>query len=138
MSLQWREQLSIGNDLIDSDHKYLIEIINEAEDSLRRNNRSELMAALDNLSQYAKVHFAREEKVASAVGFEHVSHLHESHEALLMTLNEVKQEIGEKWTAASAEHITALLRFWLIDHVIKEDMQIKPKTKKHSPSFVPS
>jgi hemerythrin len=38
MSLQWREQLSVGNDLIDNDHKRLIEIINRAEVSLKSIN----------------------------------------------------------------------------------------------------
>ena len=31
MSLVWRDQLSVGNNVIDSDHKYLIEIINRVE-----------------------------------------------------------------------------------------------------------
>jgi len=31
MGLQWRDQLSVGNDLIDTDHKYLIDLINRAE-----------------------------------------------------------------------------------------------------------
>lgn len=58
MSLQWRDQLSVGNDLIDSDHKYLIEIINRAEASLKAKNRRELAEALDSLDQYYRVHFA--------------------------------------------------------------------------------
>jgi len=51
MSLYWRDQLSVGNDLIDSDHKYLIEIINRAEASLNAKSRRELAQALDSLDQ---------------------------------------------------------------------------------------
>ena len=34
MGLLWRDQFSVGNDLIDMDHKHLIEIINKAETNL--------------------------------------------------------------------------------------------------------
>jgi len=40
MSLLWREQLSVGNNVIDADHKYLIEIINWAEVVLTSKGRS--------------------------------------------------------------------------------------------------
>lgn len=139
MSLQWREQLSVGNDLIDSDHKYLIEIINQAESSLKTHTQSGLQEALDRLSKYSKVHFAREEKIARAVGYGPIEQLHESHEALIQTLDQVKRDVdGQQWSTASAERFAALLRNWLVDHVIKEDMLMKPMIKKFSPSLEPS
>ena len=137
MTLKWREQLSVGNDLIDSDHKCLIEIINLAEHSLKSNDREELTAALDRLSRYARVHFAREEKIAGAVGYAHTSHEHESHEGLLRKLEQLKLEIGEDWTESAGEHFSAFLRNWMMNHVIKEDMLLKPFLKKYSPRFDP-
>ena len=79
MGLQWRDQLSVGNDLIDGDHKYLIDIINKVEVSMKANNRAELMALLDELGHYGKTHFEREELVAKAVGYPQADQLHESH-----------------------------------------------------------
>lgn len=140
MSLIWREQLSVGNDVIDSDHKHLIEIINQSELSLKTKNRRELTAALDNLSQYSLVHFDREEKIASAVGYTQVPHLNQSHEALLKQLDQVRGEIdaiGQEWSTEAIEHLTNLLRNWLVDHVIKEDMLMKPTLQKYSPRFYP-
>ena len=137
MSLVWREQFSVGNDVIDSDHKRLIEIINMVEQSLETKNRSNLTLALGSLSQYSKAHFVREEKIASAAGYMQVTDLHQSHKTLLIKLDQVKQEIGEEWTASSVEHFTALLRDWLVDHVIKEDLLMKPVLKKLSPKFNP-
>ncbi len=34
MSLVWREQLSVGNDAIDADHKHLIDIVNLVENCM--------------------------------------------------------------------------------------------------------
>lgn len=132
MSLVWKEQLSVGNDVIDSDHKHLIKIINLVEESLVTTNRSDLTLALASLSQYSKEHFAREEKIASAAGYARVSQLNKSHEALLGKLDQAKQEIGEEWTASSAKNFTILLRDWLVNHVIKEDMLMKPALEKHT------
>lgn len=140
MSLLWREQLSVGNDVIDSDHKYLIEIINRAEISLSSKNRHELLVALDDLGHYSRLHFDREEKIASAVGYTQVSHLSQSHKELLGHLDQIRGEIdamGQDWSAEAVEHFTKFLRDWLINHVIKEDLLMKPTLQKHSPSFDP-
>jgi len=136
MALKWSEQLSVGNDLIDADHKYLIEIVNQVEQGMRANDQSELTAALNSLVQYSKIHFPREEKIASAVGYKRVSNLHDSHEALIVKLGQIREEIEQGWTAASEEHFSTMLREWLINHIIKEDLLMKPLLTKFSPSFV--
>jgi hemerythrin len=140
MSLVWREQLSVGNNVIDTDHRYLIDIINRVEQSLGAGDRRDLSVALDSLSKYTQEHFAREEKIAHVAGYEQVPDLSHSHEALIKQLDEIKTEIrnkGQEWTPEVAEKFTKLLRSWLIDHVIKEDLLMKPVLKKHSPLFDP-
>lgn len=137
MSLQWRDQFSVGNDLIDTDHQYLIEVINKAEASLQANNRNELNVVLDELARYGKTHFEREEAVAEAVGYPKASELHESHTRLVAALDKFKDEIGDTWTEVAVTQFTAFLRDWLIQHVIKEDLPMKPWLVKHSPRFDP-
>lgn len=137
MALEWREQLSVGNDLIDADHKYLIGIINLAEQGLKSHNRGMLTGAFDNLERYSIMHFSREEAIATAAGYPTAEHLHTSHEALVTALAKVKEEIGDVWEASAALHFSAFLRTWLIDHVIKEDLLMKPFLKKFSPRFDP-
>lgn len=137
MALEWREGLSVGNDLIDADHKYLIEIVNLVEHGLQAKNQVELTGALENLSRYSNVHFAREELFAKAAGYPQIAQLHAAHDALVKGLTQVKQEIGDEWAAPSLEKFAAFLRAWLVNHVIKEDMLLKPYFKKHSPRFDP-
>jgi hemerythrin len=137
MGLAWREQLSVGNDVIDDDHKHLIEIINQVENNLLSKNRRALNVALDELTRYSETHFVSEEKIATAVGYSHVARIHDSHAMLLTRLSEVRQEIGEEWTEESVGHFTTLLRDWLIKHVIKEDLLMKPFLTKFSPRFDP-
>ncbi|HLP97977.1 MAG TPA: hemerythrin family protein [Sideroxyarcus sp.] len=140
MALVWREQLSVGNNVIDSDHKHLIEIINMVEESLVAKDRNGLAKALDDLSQYSLVHFEREEKIAAAVGYTQVPQLNQSHQALLEKLSQIRGQIdslGNEWSADTVRHFTGFLRDWLIDHVIKEDLLMKPVLAKYSPSYDP-
>lgn len=140
MALVWREQLSVGNNVIDSDHKHLIEIINMVEHSLKTKDRGALAKALDDLSQYSLVHFDREEKIAAAVGYTQVPQLNDSHRVLFEKLSQARGEIesmGDEWSADTIRHFTDFLRDWLIDHVIKEDLLMKPVLAKYSPSYDP-
>jgi len=137
MGLQWRDQLSVGNDLIDTDHKHLIEVINNAEECLRNGNRKELAVTLDELARYSNTHFEREELIARAVGYPTVEQLHDSHTKLVETLNTFRSEVTEAWTDASFNRFGTYLRNWLIQHVIKEDLPMKPWLIKHSPRFDP-
>jgi hemerythrin len=137
VSLQWREQLSVGNDLIDDDHKHLIAIVNQSEDTVRTKNLSSLKGVLNSLADYSKFHFAREELIASAAGFPQVTHLHESHEALMKKLSEVSKEYDSELSEATGRHLVEFLRDWLISHVIKEDLMMKPFLAKFSPKFDP-
>ncbi len=137
MSLQWREKMSVGNDLIDDDHRSLIDTINQAEESWKTKNRANLMVVLDRLSEYSMLHFSREESVAIAAGYPGTAQLHEAHDELVKKLDQFKKEIGEEWTVSSGQKFNAFLRDWLIGHVIQEDMLMKPFLEKFSPRFVP-
>lgn len=137
MPLLWRSQFSVGNDLIDSDHQYLLEIINKAEISLKAVKAVELSGLLDELSRYAKSHFEREELIARAVGYPKADQLNLSHNLLTDQMTRFRDNLGDTWTQASVTEFTAFLRDWLINHVIKEDMLMKPWLTKHSPRFDP-
>lgn len=137
MPIQWRDQFSIGNDLIDADHQYLIEIINKAEASLHAHNATELTGVFNELANYGKLHFEREELLARAVAYPKAEQLHLSHEALALSLGKFRESVGEAWTPEAIEKFTAFLRDWLIQHVIKEDLPMKPWITKFSPRFDP-
>ena len=140
MALQWREQLSVGNNIIDADHRHLIDIINRVEQCLAAKDRGALDAALVSLKDYALVHFAREEKIAEAAGYTQMPGLAQSHRGLMETLEQMRQEfdaVGGSWAAEPVAKFTGFLRGWLIDHVIKEDLLMKPALQKFAPTFDP-
>lgn len=141
MSLEWREQLSVGNGAIDSDHKKLIGLINSVELALNEKNWDILSGAIEQLSQYGMEHFAREEKIAQAAGYGKFIHLRQEHVLLSKELTRAKRELegmhGE-WSEAVIRNFTKFLRRWLIDHVIKEDMLLRPVLQAHPYDFNPA
>ncbi len=140
MGFAWREQLSVGNDVIDSDHKYLVDLINRVEEVLKTKNSKALPEVLDSLSKYALVHFSREEKIAQAAGYVSTSQLSQSHHALTQQLDEIKAEMLQAhmdWSSTAVDHFVSFLRRWLIEHVIKEDLLMKDTLKRFSPRFDP-
>lgn len=140
MAISWREQLSVGNNVIDSDHKHLIDIINRIEKSLLEKHRNGLTAELEELTQYSLLHFEREEKIAKAAGYTQVPTLNISHVSLMTRLEQMRAKFdvaGADWSSSATEDFTQFLRTWLIDHVIKEDLLMKPVLQRLSPAFDP-
>ncbi|MDD5176537.1 MAG: hemerythrin domain-containing protein [Sterolibacterium sp.] len=137
MSLEWRKQLSVGNDAIDADHKHLLEIINQIRHCLKVNDRSKLMPSIESLYTFLIVHFSREEKIAQAVRHERVSQLGESHAELLIKLNQLKQESSVEWADSQAEQLNKFMTD-MLKHIVKEDLLMNAALRKYSPSFVPN
>ncbi|MEW5903939.1 MAG: hemerythrin family protein [Pseudomonadota bacterium] len=140
MAIVWREQLSVGNNIIDDDHKYLIDIINKVQASLDRKDKAGLQAVLQNLRDYSLLHFDREEKIAKAVGYEQTPGLQQSHQTLMERLAQMQSDFvnaEHAWVPEVTQAFAGFLRNWLIDHVIKEDLLMKPVLQKHSPAFCP-
>ncbi|NDY95479.1 hemerythrin family protein [Wenzhouxiangella sp. C33] len=133
--------MSVGNLIIDLDHRYLLSLINQVEYALRHPEESEnLRMALDQLSDYAREHFAREEKLQLRIQFRGYMPHKMAHQSLLDRLDRIISEILEEsdpqqLKARSAE-ITTLLRDWLLDHVLKEDMKMKPDLENLPPNAI--
>ncbi|MDD2700149.1 MAG: hemerythrin family protein [Sideroxydans sp.] len=140
MAIAWREQLSVGNNIIDDDHKYLIEIINRVEACLGRKDMAALQAELRRLHEYSLLHFDREERIATAIGYQQTPGLQQSHQVLMEKLAKMQADFvsaEQSWSPDLVKGFADFLRNWLIDHVIKEDLLMKPSLQKYSPAYTP-
>lgn len=137
MAIVWRDALSVGNDSIDADHRHLISLINTVELALTTEQPfGALQAAIEQLRAYTQDHFAREERIMLALRYvTYDAHKH-AHGALIEQLDEAARFVvdpGEpapdSTSSLSAEvrgKLAALLRSWLLEHIVKEDLQLKP------------
>ncbi len=134
--LVWREQLAVGHEQIDTDHRHLIALVNRVQELfVRHGSVGELTLALEALHQYTREHFAREEAVQRAVGFPEAEAHHRSHQQLIARLEALTGDIllaQSQHTDATAlpeptrQRLLQLLRDWLIQHVVQEDLKMRP------------
>lgn len=130
MPIMWREAMCVDGGIIDNDHKALIAIINEFGDVLpyigAREHLQNIVLKLDN---YANMHFRREEALQKSINYsEHKSHCQE-HVKLIDELSRVRAELAAMQESELDEvhkRLTEFLHFWLINHVIKLDLRMKP------------
>jgi hemerythrin len=148
MAIIWREAMCVGNQAIDTDHRYLLCLINTVELALRTEQPLDiLVSALEQLKTYTHEHFEREEKIMAALGYPRLDQHKIAHRQLVEQLDHavnpvlVPQEgqlpITSAIPEATRNEIIGLLKHWLIDHIIKEDMLLKPLLAKVSPNYCP-
>jgi len=136
MPLQWRKQMSVNNLIIDQDHRYLLCLINMVEAAHRHpQDDDSLPIAVEQLSHYAREHFDREERIQYAIKYSGYMDHKLAHQRLMDRLEELSQQILAQQQgpdrATETDALMQLLRDWLLDHVLKEDMKMKPHLSLH-------
>lgn len=140
MVLAWAEHLSAGNAIIDSDHKRLIAMVNGAEYMIKKGDSFALSQAFDQIEHWLRVHFANEEMIAQAVEFPFTKNRLE-HENMLKTLYVMRDAIAGKngvLKEGAPEHFSEFLSDWLANHVLREDMLMKPVLQTYPYDFRPA
>ncbi|MBI5438131.1 MAG: hypothetical protein HY936_04160 [Nitrosomonadales bacterium] len=140
MKLKWTKQLSVGNAVIDSEHKNLISIANNVRRAIKARDSSILSQELEHLEDWLYVHFANEEKIAQAVKFDFSQHKL-AQQCWLKELWFLRNELIGKnglWSDDAIEYFSLFLSDWLIDgHIISLDMPMKPALQAHGYNFLP-
>ncbi len=121
--IEWSDELSIGVDCIDDDHKILLEQLNKCQ-KLVAGEGGDLGVILDNLSDYTASHFKREESVMESCGYPGLANHRQVHRLLIKQLEE-KRKLYQK--DMLTEHALLLfLNSWLVDHIKTMDRAYAP------------
>ena len=116
--MQWNDRLSVGVEMIDTDHKRLVEMVNELHDGFRAGKGKDALGkVLDGLINYTATHFGHEE--AEMKKFKYpgtVDHMKE-HAALVKQVLEVQAKYRAGSGAVLTMEVMAFLRDWLLKHI---------------------
>ena len=126
-TLKWSKDYELGNDLVDSQHKRLFELVSDIDKACNEGDDiNSLSKTLDFLLQYTVLHFNDEEALQIKYNFpEYENHkkLHEEFEAIVSEkVAEFKENGGAK---DLSDAVNDFVIKWLINHILKEDMKIK-------------
>lgn len=124
MFLQWRNELNIGVPEIDSEHRYLVALVNNLYDKFTAHSMEDsLRDTFVHLIRYVDRHFKNEEALMRAAGYPLLQEHQRQHEVL----EDKVSELAELYLT-DKEHITAetmdFLKDWISVHVMKEDAKI--------------
>lgn len=139
--LAWTNELSVGNAVIDAEHKNLISMVNDITHAIRTRDCSALAQAFEMLESWLHVHFRNEEQIALAAKFDFSSHKAKQQYAL-KELQHMRDELVGKdgvWSDGAVDHFARYLKYWMIDkHIIELDMQMKPVLQDYPYDFMPA
>lgn len=122
-AVKWQDSYSVGVDIIDEQHKGLIEATNELyENCLRGGEAAEVhfMKAIQGAVAYIKTHFTTEEAVIERLKYpEFEEHKQEHKDFVAEVLKQVKA-FDEKRQFTPLE-FAQFLRNWILNHIAKSD-----------------
>ena len=88
MQLYWVPEFEIGNEYVDLQHRYFLDLIMRIGRNFRETSDAEYKRKLIlELQNYAEFHFISEENIASAIGLPEVNRHHQLHLKILEDLN---------------------------------------------------
>ncbi len=140
MGLFWTEGLSVGNAAIDFDHKVLIDMVNHVECALKSGEISGFSRAFELLDDFICAHFNHEEKLAQAVDFDFDEHKL-AHQDLHEKLRHLRDELiafEGVWPDDMLEYFTDLLGNWVIEHLTRDGILMRPALQAYPYDFKPA
>jgi hemerythrin len=124
--IEWDESLSVGVDLIDEQHKMLIQKLSDISDAFRHGlEQNKVIKTLDFMIDYTDFHFSAEEEVMAEHDYPGLEEQKQQHKEFKVTLDNIVEDFKEEGTTtAIAESINVFLLNWLIKHIKGTDSKL--------------
>ena len=127
MEFEWKEEYSVANQEIDSQHKRLFALINALTE---RSSDKSCKQAIMSLFKYTREHFSSEEEMMTRIGFPLLSEHKELHDDLITQLSEISSKPID--TDEAMVGLRLFVFNWLVNHIMKEDNKYFKFTKNQS------
>ena len=124
--IPWRDEYSVGNDVLDTQHMKMLALVADAGTCLDAGHSqgTELFhEILDQVEAYARTHFSTEEALLKQCNYPNLHEQVDEHQRYLQWIDATR-----KSSIASASDRQLLHRFlctWWRDHILHSDMQYK-------------
>ncbi len=123
--ITWSEALSVGIDIIDMHHRYLLDIINDFYYViLDKQGARQISRVLKALHEYSKVHFRAEEEMMKKYGHTQIKQQENSHRYFEEKIREFQDDVHNNPLTAPLEMLH-YLRDWWLSHIQHEDIQLR-------------
>ena len=134
MAYTFTKDLETGNQLIDSEHRQLIDAINNLLSACATGQgRTELANTTKFLRDYTAKHFSDEEKLQLQSQYPDYANHKRYHEYLKKVVAGICQKLEKDGpTVALVGEVNSTIAGWLITHIKKEDVKVANHIKSKS------
>lgn len=113
----WSDNLSVGLFQIDTQHKNLINIINNLYDAMKAGKGKDIIPKIiKDMSAYTITHFSYEEKLMQQYGYPEYEAHKKQHDTFVKKVKEFEAEIA-KGNITITLNVANFLKDWLINHI---------------------
>jgi len=119
--MAWSDQLSVGIQEIDDQHKVLIDFLNQLHNAILHHHGADACGQImDKLCEYTKIHFAVEESILRILDYPDYEDHKNHHENLLSQVRSLRLKMQTEDHSISFE-LLHFLKKWLTIHIMEED-----------------
>ena len=123
MELEWQLEFETGNEYVDLQHRYFVDLINRVGTNFKNTDDVAYKEKLIiELRKYADFHFTSEENIATSCNLPGVSSHHQRHVELLEEFHHHAEDLNKG--SKTADEFLEFLTDWLIGHTIYEDKKL--------------
>ena len=125
---EFKEEYVTGIASVDTEHKRLFEIADEAYRLTKENflvdKYDQVRHILGELKDYALQHFEHEEAYMASINYKHMFIQKVQHDQFREKINDMNLEHLDENTEELLSEILEYLTNWLINHILEHDKQI--------------
>lgn len=139
MELEWTDDMSVGNGVIDADHKILLGMVNGVVHAIELADCTVISQSFELFDSRLRTHFENEESIARTIKFPFTKHK-QAQQYYLKELDLLKDELlarGGVWCKGSIMHYSDSMRTLMIEHITRKDMLMKPSLQSYPYNFNP-
>lgn len=129
--VDWSASYSVHDSTLDQQHQKMFKIINELHDAMfAKKGREIISTTIRELIEYARTHFAEEERQMAAHDFPGLAEHKAAHQALLKVVTDIERRYQQTHESVAGDVIGFLISDWLVKHILGMDKQYAPYLKK--------
>jgi hemerythrin-like metal-binding domain len=124
--MNWTDDLSVGVELIDTEHKALINAVNDLFDACSKGlGRKKISETLAFLQSYTATHFGDEEQLQKESGYPDYPNHRKLHSEFVAKVVEYSKQLETEGPSIGlVANFNSFVSNWLIYHISREDKKI--------------
>jgi hemerythrin len=124
----WDSSLAIGIDVIDNQHRRIVDYINELNTAIVNKDKENMFHVLQELADYTMTHFAFEESLMDKSAYPFADAHKQVHASFAGQVTRYQKKFAQGQDIS--KHLRSELQIWLTNHIKKDDKDFAPYVRK--------